>query len=186
LLILVPIYGSRFRFMMLLVNHLRCCKKKLLLLIFISSVCFCSKPIFLTKALICLHQTETRTRRPAFTFKLRKRARDKAYIISFPISLQSKQKPARYISNSIFSSSYYEVGTNIPSLAFFLETKEQQTTVHHPIRGFISVMDVTSVANCQPLFRFPVYNPLSISLSRTMNTSRFRVKSLTTSYRLLR
>ena len=143
---------------------------KLLLLIFISSVCFAQEPIFNAKALICLSDGDSDpTDLLSPSSYVKKISEDKAYIISFPISLQASKNLHEYnISNSIFSSSSItEVGTNIPSLAFFLETKGTANDSSSPKSGgFISVMDVTSVANCQPLFRFPVAsNPLSISLS---------------------
>jgi DNA-binding beta-propeller fold protein YncE len=144
--------------------------RKILLLIFISSVCFAQEPIFNAKALICLSDGDSNPNHllspSSYVEKLSK---DKAYIIPFPTSLQASKDLHEYnISNSIFSSSSIsEVSTSVPSLAFFLETKGPTNDGSSPKSGgFISVMDVTSIANSQTLFRFPVAsNPLSISLS---------------------
>jgi hypothetical protein len=144
--------------------------RKILLLIFTSSVCLAQKPIFNAKALICLSDGDSDpTHLLSPSNYAEKFSKDKAYIISFPTSLQASKSLHEYnISNSIFSnSSISEVSTSVPSLAFFLETKGPTNDGSSPKSGgFISVMDITSIANSQTLFRFPVAsNPLSISLS---------------------
>ncbi|MDP5120686.1 MAG: WD40 repeat domain-containing protein, partial [Spirosomaceae bacterium] len=140
-------------------------------LLFITSLCFSQEPIFNAKGLICLSDGDSEpTHLLSPTNNVEKLSEDKAYVIAFPASIWASKKLKEYnISNSIFSSSSIsEVSSNIPSLAFFLETKGSVSDGGSApgTGGFISVMDVSSAANCQTLFRFPVANnPLSISLS---------------------
>ncbi len=145
--------------------------KKILPLLLIVSFGFAQEPSFNAKGLICLSDGDSNPiNLLSPTTATDKFAEDRAYIIPFPVSVSASKKLKEYnISNSIFSSSSIsEICTNIPSLAFFLETKgtSSEGGSQPGSGGFISVMDVTSPANARTLFRFPVANnPLSISLS---------------------
>lgn len=145
--------------------------KKILPLLFLTSFGFTQEPIFNAKGLICLSDGDSDPTNLLYpTNAADKFGEDKAFIIPFPVSVTTSKNLKEYnISNSIFSSSSIsEVSTNIPSLAFFLETKGSSTEGGSSpgSGGFISVMDITSANNPQTLFRFPVANnPLSISLS---------------------